>query len=236
MYRAAGKAVEPTEFSKELPGWCHSVADRLGITIFKGIVGLAPKGKFDARNYGQMVGFMLRAITYFCKEVPAELKREGLLELDPEKEKKIEAMIDMTAILSFASEKFKRPIADESETGRSWRGGARKKGGGAGFDFACHRSDLLSVPLQNRTEFLCGIPEGFRLFLNNDGGILRQRSRTELYLLLLMFWPEITEMQKAEPQKTCKFLLDWLEKQEKRGSNFLRMKSSFMGYVGRSDW
>ena len=32
--------------------------------------------------------------------------------------------------------------------------------------------------------------------------------------MLLMLWPEIAEMQKSDPPKTCKFLLDWLEKQE----------------------
>ena len=94
---------------------------------------------------------------------------------------------------------------------------------------------LLNRPVAEQHEFLCGIPEGFILFLNRDGGYTGQRRRTELYLMLMMLWPEITEMQKSDPPKTCKFLLDWLEKKGRR-SNWLTMKSCFTVYVGKSVW
>jgi hypothetical protein len=45
-----------------------------------------------------------------------------------------------------------------------------------------------------------------------------------------MFWPEIAEMQKAEPPKTCRFLLDWLEKQE--GKQFFEDEKQFYGLCG----
>jgi hypothetical protein len=214
VFRAAGKSVEPAALSGAMPEWCQNVADRLVLTVLKGIVGLAPHGKFDARSYGRLVGVLIRGIVHFGKEVPAQLKREGLLDLETEKEGKLESMLDMPAILAFVSTKLQRPISNKDDLIK------------AGTEELERRADvqveflltvgryLLNRPVAEQHEFLCGIPEGFVLILNNDGGYTGQRQRTDLYLLLLMYWPEITEMQKADPPKTCKFLLDWLEKGE----------------------
>jgi hypothetical protein len=214
LYRETGRPLQPPILSSAIPEWCHNIADRLVLTVLKGIAGLAPDGKFEARNYGRMVGIVLRGITYVFKEVPAELKREGLWDLDPEKEKKIDAMIDMPVILAFASEMFHRPVSNEDELIKAGTAELelRLKREGEAFISVCRY--LFNRPVAEQHDFLCGIPEGFKLFLNNDGGYTGQRRRTELYLRLLGFWPEICEMQKAEPPKTCKFLLDWLEKQE----------------------
>jgi hypothetical protein len=214
VLRATGKTLEPPALSKAMPEWCHNIADRLVLTIFKRLAGLDPQGKFDARNFGRMVGVILRGIIHFSKEVPAQLKREGLLDLSPEKEKKVESMIDMPAIVAFATEKLGQPISNEDELVKAGTVELERK-------VELQRESLFSIvhylldrPVKEQHEFLCGIPEGFILMLDNDGGYAGQRPRTDLYRLLLSFWPEITEMQKADPPKTCKFLLDWLEKQE----------------------
>jgi hypothetical protein len=219
MFRATGKAVEPLALSNSIPEWCHKIADRLAVTIFKRVVGLNPKGKFDARNYGRMVGMFLRAITHFCKEVPAQLKRNGLINLEPEKEKKVEAMIDIPAMLSFASKMFNRPISNEAELGEAGAAELENKVEQQIGILLAAGLYLANRPVAEQHAFLCGIPEGFTLFLDNDGDLAGQKPRTELYLLLLMHWPEIAEMQMAEPPKTCKFLLNWLEKQE--GTDFV---------------
>jgi len=212
IYRGAGKPVPPASLSQGMPEWCHKIADKLVLTIFKGYVGLAPQGNIDAGNYGRMVGFFLRAITHFCREVPAELKREGLSDLEPEKEKELESMIDIPALVAFASTKLQRPISNGDELIKA--GGeelGRRVVGQAEFLLTFGRY-LLNRPVAEQHEFLRGIPDGFILFLNNDGRFTGQRQRTDLYLWLLIYWPEISEMQKGEPPKTCKFLLDWLEK------------------------
>jgi hypothetical protein len=214
IYGAAGKPFEPFAISREMPKWCHNIADRLALTIGKGLVGLAPQSKFDARNYGRMVGLFLRGFIHFSKEVPAQLKQEGLMDLNPENEKKVEAMVDMPAIVAFASEKFGQTITNEDELAKAGTAELEKKVKAQGEVLFSVVRYLLDRPVAEQHEFLCGIPEGFILMLDNDGGFSGQRARTELYFLLLMFWPEISEMQKAEPPKTCKFLLDWLEKQE----------------------
>ena len=214
VFRAVGKPLDAVELSGAMPEWCQNIADRLVLTVLKGIVGLAPQGKFDARSYGRLVGVLMRGIVHFGKEVPAQLKRDGLLDLDPEKEKKLESMFDIPAILAFVSAKLQRPISNNDELIQAGTEELeRRVDVQAEFLLTVSRY-LLNRPVAEQHEFLCGIPEGFILFLNNDGGYTGQRQRTELYLLLLMYWPEITEMQKAQPPKTCKFLLDWLEKQE----------------------
>jgi len=212
LFHARGKPIEPAVISKAMPEWCHNIADKLVLTVLKGVLDMDPQGKFEARNCGRMVGVLLRGVIYFAKEVPAELKRDGLLDLSPEKEQKLESMVDMSAILAFASKKFDQPIANEDELMNI--GSAeleRRVEQQTTMLFSVGRY-LLNRPIAEQHAFLCGVPEGFILFLNKDGGYTGQRRRTELYLLLLMLWPEITEMQKADPPKTCKFLLDWLEK------------------------
>jgi hypothetical protein len=61
---------------------------------------------------------------------------------------------------------------------------------------------------------LTGLPEGFKCFLTNEGDFAKAGKRTEIFIVLLMNWPEIEEMRQAKPPVTRKFLLDWLEKQE----------------------
>jgi hypothetical protein len=229
-YRAAGKSPPPPSISKGMPEWCHNIADKLGLTILKRITDLAPRGKFDARNYGRMVGIVLRGIIYFCKEVPRGLKKDGLLDLDAGQEKRVEGMIDMGPVFAFASEKFQRPICNDGELMEAGSAELEKRATREAEIFLTIGRYLLDCPITEQHQFLCGIPEGFILFLNKDGDYAGQRQRTELYLRLLVFWPEITEMQKAEPPKTCKFLLDWLEKQE--GKQFVEDEKLFYGLCG----
>jgi hypothetical protein len=214
LLRARGKPIGPAALSKAMPEWCHNIADKLVLTVLKGVLDMDPQGKFEARNYGRMVGVLLRGVTYFVKEVPAELKREGLLDLSPEKKQKLQTMLDIPAILAFASNKLARPIANEDELMQAGSAELERRADVQVEFLLTVGRYLLNRPVAEQHEFLCGIPEGFILFLNKDGGYTGQRRRTELYLMLMMLWPEITEMQKSDPPKTCKFLLDWLEKGE----------------------
>ena len=72
----------------------------------------------------------------------------------------------------------------------------------------------LQQPVEDVFQFLSGLPEGFKCFLKSDGEFAKTGKRTEIFLLLLTYWPEIEEMRRAQPPVTRRFLLDWLEKQE----------------------
>ncbi len=227
VLRRAGKSLQRPVLSHATPEWCDRIADKLVLTIFKRLADLSPQEKFDARNYGRIVGFMIRGIIHLCQEVPAQFKREGLSDLSPEKEKKLEAMFDTPAILAFASNKFGRVIANEDELIKAGTEELQKTVDHQVTALLLVGRYLLNRPIAEQHEFLCGIPDGFSLFLKNDGSYTGERPRTELYLLLLMYWSEIVEMQKADPPKTCKFLLDWLEKQE--GKQLVNDEKQFNG-------
>jgi hypothetical protein len=138
------------------------------------------------------------------------------LDLTAEQEKKVDSMVDTDEIITFVSKKFGRPIAHEDELGKVLGEELEKKidQEWTGFTTVCRF--LIDRPVGEMHEFLVGLPEGFTLFLNNEGGFSGKRQRTDLYFLLLGFWPEISEMQRSTPPKTCGFLLRWLEKQERK--------------------
>jgi hypothetical protein len=73
---------------------------------------------------------------------------------------------------------------------------------------------LAGGSVKEQHEVLCGIPEGFLVLLDDQGDFAVRKNRHEMYLLLLLHWPEIAEMQKTQPPKTRRDLLDWLEKRE----------------------
>jgi hypothetical protein len=225
-----GRPLPQPTLSGVLPDWCHNIADKIVLTTLKRLVGLAPGGKFEARNAGRIAGVLLRQAVFLLKDVPGQLKREGLLDLSPEKEEKVQAMIDRDAILSFASAKMGKPISSEEEL---WQVGSVELG-----KMVCHSVGawlkigryLLTRPVAEQYEFLCGLPEGFSLFLNVDGEYAGKTQRTELYSLLLIYWPEIAEMQKADPPKSCKLLLIWLEEQD--GTRLVEDERQFLELCG----
>jgi hypothetical protein len=52
-------------------------------------------------------------------------------------------------------------------------------------------------------------------FLDTEGEFTGDRGRTALYMELLALWPEIVEMQKAEPPKSRRDLQRWLIEEKK---------------------
>jgi hypothetical protein len=74
---------------------------------------------------------------------------------------------------------------------------------------------LWGQSIEEQHRFLCGIPEGFMALLDTEGGFTGDRGRTKLYMDLLALWPEIAEMQKAEPAKSRRDLQRWLIEERK---------------------
>jgi hypothetical protein len=85
----------------------------------------------------------------------------------------------------------------------------------------------LKQPVPDVLQFLTGLPEGFKCFLNTDGGFAKTGKRTEVFFALLAYWPEIEEICQAQPPLTRKALLDWLEKQE--GKPLVESEQIFLG-------
>lgn len=193
----------------------HKIGDELTSTVFRGIVNLAPQSnKYHARKSGQMVGFFIRAAHFYWKDAPASLKRNGLDNLSKEQKKKLDKAVgwevgmvqasqltgrqikNKTQLFKFVSGRFSRFVMDTFKV--SWR----------------LTKYALKQPVEDVLQFLSGLPEGFKCFLKTDGEFAKTGKRTDIFLILLMYWPEIEEMRQAQPPVTRKFLLTWLEKQE----------------------
>ena len=157
--KARGKAVDEPQFSACLPVWCHNIADIVAKTVFKKTVALDPKGQFDARNFGRILGLMLRIGVFAGKELEPILKKEGLFDLSKPEEKKIEDMAGLEHLLPIASKKFNRPIRNENQL-LSQSGRYAKKWG---MDLLKSNGPLFlhlwNQPVEEQHQFLCGIAE-----------------------------------------------------------------------------
>jgi len=214
--KAANQPLPQKNHSAQLPIWCHSICDQFTKTIFKYVVELAPQGKFDPRSYGRRVGMLIRGAAFFFKEASAQMKREGLLDLSPEQEQKLEKMAGLDVVFRAASERWQKPIRNEDElveAGQVQLESFTQNLIGSAFGMM---KRLAGGSVKEQHEFLCGIPEGFLALLDDEGDFVVRKNRHEIYLLLLLDWPEIAEMQRTQPPKTRRDLLEWLEEREGR--------------------
>jgi|ERR1035438_2906516 hypothetical protein len=172
--------------------------------------------EMNAFKCGQMVGLCIRMAVYFYKDVPAQMERDGFNKFTPEQNHKLENMIGWELLSPHASELAGRPITGKVELWKFYRQRI--------LNFVTHLTRInvnlaffiLHRPVKEIFQFLSGLPKGFKAFLDFDGEFAKKGKRTEIFLLLLMFWPEIEEMRKSKPANTRQSLLDWLEKQEER--------------------
>ena len=215
IHRAANQPPPLTRYAHTLPEWGHNAADELTKTVFKGLVRMAPKdNQVNAYKTGQMVGLLIRIGIYYWKEMPAEIEREGLNKLTPEKEQKLEKMSGWELLSPHASELAGRPITSQKELLKFHRQRITRLVIQQTRSWLRLINFILHRPLGEIAEFLSGVPKGFKAFLRTDGEFAGKGKRTETFFLLLIFWPEIEEMRKSQPPKTRQFLLEWLEKQE----------------------
>jgi len=216
--RAAGQPPIAARYAHSFPEWGHNAANELTKTVFKGIVRMAPKAnqsnETSAGKAGQLVGFLIRAAIFYWKEIPVMIERDGLNKLTKERKEKLEKTVGWELLLPQASELAGRPITTKAELIKFHRRRVTR------FAIQSVRNSLrvakliLQRPVEEIFQFLNGIPKGFKCFLKTDGEFAGKGKRTEIFILLLMYWPEIEEMRQSQPPKTRKFLLDWLEKEE----------------------
>jgi hypothetical protein len=213
--RAAEQPLPAVPLAHDLPSWVHNIADELTCTVFKGIVNLAPKTKkFHARTHGQFIGLLLRAALFYWKDAPAALERDGLNKLTPERETKLDKLVGWEPACAHASQLAGWPITTKAQATKFFAARLKR--------FILHTTKAtwtlmvhaLNQPIEDVLQFLTGIPEGFKCFLRTDGEFAKRGKRTEIFIVLLTYWPEIQEMQQAQPPLSRPFLLKWLEEQE----------------------
>ena len=180
--KARGKTLGESKFSACLPVWGHHIAYLFAKTIFKTMIALDPKGQFDARNFGRMVGIFLRVGVFIGKEVEPLLKVDGLLDLSKQEEKKIEDDAGLEHLFQVASGIFNRPIRNENQLFNQGARHLKKWGANLLKSHANLFLHLWNQPIEEHHKFLCGISEGFVTFLDAGGQFTGDRGRTNLYV------------------------------------------------------
>lgn len=213
--RAAAQPLPVAQFANQLPPWIHRIADELTCTIFREIVSLAPTSqKYHARKNGRLVGLLIRMGIFYCKEVDAIWEREGLNKLTAEQEKKLDKLAGWEPLCAHTSRMVGRPNITRTQAKKYWLQQLNR--------FIFHTAKMmwkltrfaLCQPVGDVAEFLGGLAEGFKCFLNTDGDFAKTGKRTDIFIALLTYWPEIEEMRKAQPPLSKPEVLAWLEKQE----------------------
>lgn len=210
---ACGVQAREPQLCKHLPSWSNNIALRFGKTIFKSALALAPRDRFEARDYGRMVGVLMRGAVFTLKEMKPLLQREGLWDLSEQQEGDLNQLAGMNLVFQIASEIFARDIRTEKQLVKALENQGEKWANNLVEQTKQAMLYLWGQSVEQQHQFLSGVPEGFVLFLDSEGNFAGDRRRTEIYLYLLVFWPEIVEMQQADPPKTRKELLEWLERQ-----------------------
>lgn len=213
--RAANRPVSEPKHSAQLPVWCHNICDIFAKTIFRVLVDAAPEqGKFNARDVGRISGMLLRCAAFVHKDAPALIKEEGLDKLTADKERRLDQVAGWNVLFAAVSNHLQKPVRNKKQLVKageklveSW---AERLMGNA----MVMLKHLANASADEQHEFLCGVADGFVMYLKPDGEFSGKRKRFEIYMLLLMRWPEVCEMQGAQPPKTRRELLKWLEEHE----------------------
>lgn len=220
------------ERPKVLPDYCYNILDLYARTIFK---SFSPFGemvtitdreraataktveegrsaiKIDWEKLGSVFSAGERAMMFFENEAEGLLKRDGLLDLPPEKDDEIYQLIfgdrwmrtklaEFQAMdkekpvdkiieerITLLSETTKKAVPEWHQKARDWEPGAT-------------------------TKFHTGAAKGSAGFLDEGGELRGERKikHKNTYEMLLICWPEIGEMLRAKPPKRMEDLWNWL--------------------------
>jgi hypothetical protein len=226
VLRATNQPEPEPKWSRDLPVWCHNICDAYAKTIFRSFVESSIQArKLEPRSMGRLLGMILRFVPFVLNELPALLKEDGLDNPSPELKRKLDRVAGWEQVFAVASDHLQKPINNQDQL---------VEAGEQQLDFQIEKLTtgittiglhLLKGSVADQHQFLCGIPEGFVMFLDANGEFTGKRQRFELYVLLVMLWPEIAEMQNAQPPKTRRDLLEWLEKGE--GEELVKDQKAF---------
>jgi hypothetical protein len=210
---------------KVLPEYCYNIFDKFRITNFavmpkfnetiSGDFELASKCetiaeakkviKIDWVRLGRLFGFGLRAKRFVELESANELKRNGLFDVDPEKQRKaIELLIGKPhkqhSRAASVGAKFQEILETKTESDLQKVESGLKYYGQAAYEWG---SDAME-------DFFKGIGQGSAGFIDENSQLVGETNRSPTYHFLLLAWPEIKEMQGSVPRKTITDLHKWM--------------------------
>jgi len=217
---------------KILPDYCYNIFELYKRTTFKGFVPISEaiiiKDKeraatcktireakeimtIDWEKLGQVFSIGERGMMFFENEAEEKLKQDGLLDLTPKQDDEIYKLVfgDRWTEKRKAEVQAQEPAKplEEILVARLFGIEATMKKAVPEWHQKALEWDAEAV-----TKFHAGVAKGSEGFLDKNGDLKGERKikLKETYELLLIAWPEIEEMLKANPPKTRNDLWEWL--------------------------
>jgi hypothetical protein len=207
---------------KLLPDYCYFILELFRRTIFKGLSApsevFRPAGngaglKLEWQRIGMAIGIGMRGLQYFGPEMEGQVEdlASHLEKLSPEEAEQIAKMFASSKFIEDTAKhleiepnldailKHLEPLADQCEQNL-------RKG-----ETTLNQKAFEAGPESLQT-FKSGIGIGIGAFLTPEGKLRGEGKlkMAETYWTLLLTWPEIGEMLRAQPPKRMEDLWDWL--------------------------
>lgn len=190
-----GPPLLPVIESPALPPWVTSVCGMLAKTIFKTTGTLKVGKELDFHLFGKLVGVLLRMGYAVLVEMPREVEALKLDDLPKEKQDRIEKALDLSPVRPNLLNAAQVP-PDTTKSNDELLGDVfGLKAELLGEKVVSLVMTSLSQPPHLTIQFLRGLPEGYTMFLMENGEFAGDRGRTKDYMALLAFWPEIEALR-----------------------------------------
>lgn len=212
LAESAGLPVDhlPARSGRELPKWSSKILEQFQKTILKPILKLKPNGTVNWRNYGKIIGIIERFKTFLVHDVEQIFIEEGFDKITDEQWERIRPQFGEEEARHHLVRVLERPVADSEPLGdlvaeaiERWFEHFEKSKSNALWHVAQQNAKATAL-------FLKGMTEGYTCFLDENGGYVGDRGRTNMYLDFLAHRLEIEKYRRTMPVKTRRDLQQWI--------------------------
>jgi hypothetical protein len=210
---------DEADHKKLLPDYCYSILELFRRTIFNGLskpseVIRPANGKtaveVDWKRLGMALGIGMRGMQFFDQQLEGELKELELEKLSPGEAEEVGMMLGVDKFIADLAKKL--GLEPNSPAWEQYIESALNKLGEKLESVErLHEKAFESGPAALEA-FTVGSGKGIGAFLTPECDLRGEGKlkMAETYWMLLLTWPEIGEMLRAQPPKRMEDLWDWL--------------------------
>jgi hypothetical protein len=198
--------LKPVPFWKrpdKTPEWTKNICAKFKNTIFKSVLKLKPKrNKVNCQHYGRSIGCLDRFRTFLTKDIPRELKKDGLNKISKKRWAKIKARLGLKQMRQYCLKALNLPANDKTSDKKLCM---LLLGQQLAHHEKIKQTALLHVASQDAKTtalFWKGVSEGYTLFLNVEGEFSGDDRRFEVFADLIGMQYEVEKMRRMIPEKS----------------------------------